>query len=171
MMITQKYAKLALKTKCEMKTIIDREFGHIPIVAEIEWSVPDWSIIIYEEGQIVAFVNLIERIIYVDTIACRAVGINNLITLNKYRGKGYGQKLMLAAKHMICGRLRSQLGILLCADNLIPFYQKLNWREIQCTVLFNQTYGKRTWEAKTMILSFGNLPNSPCQIDLNGLPW
>lgn len=171
MILIQEHTKLAPTVKNEMNTVIDNEFGHIPIVAEIEWSVPDWSIIVFEEGQIAAFVNLIERIVYMDTNAYRATGVNNLITIGKYRGKGYGQKLMLAAKQMIFDRLRAQLGILLCADHLVPFYQRLNWQKIHSTVLFNQRHGSRTWEANTMVLSLGELPYSPNQIDLNGLPW
>ena len=66
--------------------------------------------------------------------------------------------------------LKSELGVLLCADEHIPFYKRLNWYKINCPVHFDQSNGKKLWEANTMLLTKKDKWN-PKEIDLQGLPW
>lgn len=107
---------------------------------------------------------------FIDNNEITIAGINNVITPKQFRGKGYATKLLRETENLIFNDLGSELGILLCADELIPFYERLKWYKVDCPVYFEQSDGENLWEANTMLLT----PNKkivPKQIKLNGLPW
>ncbi len=165
-----KYSNLPTKTKRQLESFIHEEFGHIPIVQETEWATPNWVIIYYDQNEIVTFNNIVERNILIDDIKYKAGGLNNVITPKSHRGNGYATKLIKQAEKMIFDNLKCDLGLLLCADALIPFYQRFDWYKVNCSVNFSQSDGIKTWGSNTMLLT----PNKnilPTQINLNGLPW
>ncbi|QSE98686.1 GNAT family N-acetyltransferase [Fulvivirga lutea] len=164
------YKKLDNDTVLNLNEIIDAEFGHIPLVKNTQWAIPDWTIIYSQNETLAAFYNIIEREVIMDDEKVKVAGVNNVITLKKYRGKGFSARLLKDTQHFIFDELRSKFGLLLCADTLIPYYQKLNWYKVDCPVYFSQPTGKKLWAANTMLLSNSHYEN-PELIDLNGLPW
>jgi len=166
----KKHLELPSVVKQQLDTYIHNEFGHVPIVNETEWVTPDWTILYYENNQIASFYNIVEREILIDDQAIKTAGINNVMTPTEFRGKGFASKMMSQTDSLIFEKLKCQLGVLLCADALIPFYEKLNWYKIDCPVYFKQSNGMKLWRANTMFLSKGERLN-PSKIDLNGLPW
>ncbi|MDY8136231.1 GNAT family N-acetyltransferase [Aquimarina sp. 2201CG5-10] len=170
MLEVKKYTELSKHTIEELKFYINNEFGHIPIVIETEWAIPDWTIIYYENEQIATFYNIVLREILIDNKKYKTAGINNVITPKEFRGKGYASKALSTTEYLIFKDLKCDLGVLLCADDLIAFYQRLNWYKVNCPVYFKQSSGERLWKANTMFLSTSKKIN-PKEINLNGLPW
>lgn len=166
----KRHSELLEPTQHKLNTYIKGEFGHIPIVNETEWADPDWTIVYYEKDQIVTFYNIIEREIIIDEKRFKVAGINNVITPREFRGKGYASKVLRETEYLIFNNLNCDLGVLLCADDLIPFYERLNWCKVDCPVYFEQSSGVKLWKSNTMIL-FKNKKISPHKIELNGLPW
>ena len=166
----KKYAGLSDPVKEQLNFFIEEEFGHIPIVNETEWATPDWTIIYYHDDQIATFYNIIEREIIADNHRFKAGGINNVITPKAFRGQGYSSKLLRDTRNLLFDDLNCALGLLLCADALIPFYERLGWYTVDCPVHYDQSTGKKLWQANTMLLSPKELI-IPDSIDLNGLPW
>jgi len=166
----KKYPELLEQTKDKLNSYIKGEFGHIPIVNETEWATPDWTIVYYENDLIATFYNIVEREIMIDNKAFKVGGINNVITPKEFRGKGYASKTLRETVHIIFDDLNCDLGVLLCADGLIPFYERLNWYKVDCPVYFEQSSGVKLWESNTMLLT-KNEKLSPQRIELNGLPW
>lgn len=164
------YNRLDRTTKDYLNSIIDAEFGHIPIVQNTAWAVPDWTMIYYDNNTMTAFYNIVEREIIIDDFKIMVAGINNVITLKNYRGKGYAFKLLSETRKFIFEELKFPFGLLLCADALIPYYEKLNWYKINCPVYYSQPDGNKRWEANAMLLSKAKNVH-PNHIDLNGLPW
>jgi len=164
-------AELTAATKNKLEESIHNEFGHIPIVQSIAWAVPGWSIIRYAEGAVAAFYNIVERDVLLDKKPYKVAGINNVITVPGFRGKGYASEILAATKEFLFTELRSDAGLLLCADALLPFYEKLGWYKVNSRVYFDQPASpdRRLWEANTMLLHPGRI--EPQEIDLNGLPW
>ena len=165
-----KYTELSRHTRDQLNSCINSEFGHIPIVNETEWATPNWTIIYYDNTQIATFYNIVEREITIDNKNFRIGGINNLITPKKFRGKGYASKILRETEHLIFEDLNCDMGVLLCADNLITFYERLNWYKIECPVYFEQSSGEKLWGANVLFLSRDG-KMSPKKIELNGLPW
>lgn len=170
MIQVKRYNELEQSVKDQLNSFIDSEFGHIPIVRETQWATPDWTIIYFQDGAIATFYNIVKRTITIDNEAIKIGGINNVITPKEFRGKGYASKTLKETEALLFEDLKCSLGVLLCADELIPFYQRLNWYKVDCPVYFEQTDGEKLWGANTMLLSKGE-KLSPQIIKLNGLPW
>jgi hypothetical protein len=170
MVEVKKYSELTHRIKEKLNSFIDVEFGHIPIVKEIEWATPNWTIIQYKHDEIATFYNIVIRNIKIDGETFKAGGINNVITPKEFRGKGYASKTLRETEYFIFDNLNCDLGVLLCADELVPFYEKLNWYRVDCPVYFEQSTGQKLWGANTMLLTKNGALN-PSKIDLNGVPW
>jgi predicted acetyltransferase len=151
----------------------EREFGWVPVVKKYTWSKPDHTVmLINSENKILAFYNIVERECRFDGSVVRVSGINNLITPVKHRGLGYGSELMSKSANLFFNDLGAEFGLLLCADNLIPFYERFGWFKTRSRVIFDQP-GKRKglWQANIMLLSGEDMSVHPDEIDLCGLPW
>jgi len=170
MITTQKYRDLAAHVKSELDSRIQSEFGHIPIVVDTQWATPDWTVICYAGDDIASFYNIIERKVTIDDTAIDVGGINNVITSSGYRGKGHASRMLRETEQFIFEQMKCQLGLLLCSDELVPFYERLRWNRVNCPVYFEQASCQHLWGANTMLL--GN-PEAlkPQLINLNGLPW
>lgn len=170
MIKTSRYEELETAVREEIESLADQEFGHIPIVKNTQWAQPDWAMIMYEDGQIATFYNIIERTIYIDGHDVKVAGINNVITPHPYRGKGYSTQMLKTTQDFLFEELKCEAGLLLCADDLIPFYSRLDWYLLECPVYFNQSEGRSEWSSNAMLLTPGKALK-PREIDLNGLPW
>lgn len=170
MIEVKRYNELSGQVREQLSSYIEGEFGHIPIVNETEWATPNWTIVYFESGQIATFYNIVEREIIFDNKKYKIAGINNVITPKEFRGKGYASKTLRETESLIFEELNCKMGVLLCSDDLIPFYEKLNWYKVDCPVYFEQSIGKKLWGANIMLLTENEelLPN---RIELNGLPW
>lgn len=147
------------------------EFGKFEIVRQTEWATPDWSFLAYEAGELVAYYNLVERIVRIDDAATRVVGVNNLVTMAGHRGRGHASRLLRETQPRWISELSVEAGVLLCADALLPFYSRLEWRRVSCPIVYAQRNGPRTWSESGMLWEPEG-GRMPCrQLDLCGLPW
>lgn len=170
MIAIEKYDQLSVETKASLNSYIQAEFGHIPIVQETAWAIPDWTVLYTENNTIVTFLNIIERSVLIDGISCKIAGINNVITPPPFRGKGYSSQALNETTGFLFNELKAAHGLLLCSDAMIPFYNRLGWYTIDSAVYFDQPPGKKQWTANTMLLS-PHHTIAPATIDLQGLPW
>lgn len=166
-----KYDELTKDQRCLQNELIAKEFGHIPIVANTKWASPDWTIMRHENDVIVAFYNVISRRIIIDDKQVEAIGINNVITPPEHRGKSFAFDMLKSTQIEMLDKLDAELGLLLCADHMIPFYSRLGWYAVDCPVYFEQNGQQNLWLANTMLLSRDGERLSPPFINLNGLPW
>jgi predicted GNAT family N-acyltransferase len=151
-------------------SLVDKEFGHIPFVQNLTWSKPDWLVTLEEDNDLLALYHLVSREVQLDGQTYQAAGINNVITPQQHRKRGYASKLLQETNSFIFTELKSEFGLLLCADAVIPFYEKLGWYKVDCDLYFEQPDGIRLYDSNAMILS-KEVRFSPKQINLNGLPW
>lgn len=170
MITITRYNTLNSSVRALIELTIRKEFGHIPIVKQTLWSVPDWSVACFVEDELASFCNIIVREIRIDDRIYVAAGVSNVITLPQYRGRGFSTAILRATKDEIFKTLKADLGLLLCSDDLIPFYERSGWYQVDCPVYFNQEVGTRLWLANTMLLSRDE-HRQPKEIDLQGLPW
>ncbi len=170
MIVVARYSELESTTKNKLHSYITGEFGHIPIVNQTEWAMPDWTIIYYENNQIATFYNVVEREIAIDGTLYKTGGINNVITPKAFRGKGYASKTLKQTPQLLFDDLGCDMGLLLCAEDLVPFYERLDWFTVDCPVYFEQSSGVKLWKAQTMLLT-QKWKIRPQMIELNGLPW
>jgi predicted acetyltransferase len=170
MITIEKCDLLSPATKETLDNYIQTEFGHIPIVRETSWAMPDWTVLYTEDNTIVTFLNIVERTVLIDGTAVKIAGINNVITPPAFRGKGYSSQALNHTTPFLFNGLKAEHGLLLCADAMTPFYKRLGWYTVNSTVYFDQPSGNKEWTANTMLLS-SRQTIAPAVIDLQGLPW
>lgn len=175
MTIIEKYVDLPPSVKRLLEKVAGQEFGNIPIVRETTWSVPEWTAICYLGNEVAAFCSIVSRIIFMNGTFYKAAGLHNLITLERFRGKGLATDLLLKSENFMFEGLAVDLGLLLCADKLVPFYSQRGWQSITCPVYYDQgppeAMEKKIWKANAMFLTMEHNILNVSEIDLNGLPW
>ncbi len=147
------------------------EFAQFAIVRETQWAAADWSWLALEGDDLAAFYNIVERTVTFDGMPVRVAGLNNLLTLPAFRGRGIGSWLLRETQPQWFDSIDAECGLLLCADALLPFYSRLGWRKLAAGVSYSQPDGPRTWAAYCMVLDPLRKLAEPREIDLGGLPW
>lgn len=166
------YDRLPEARRRELAAAARDEFDRFPIVRETTWATPDWSVLGTVEARLACFYNLVLRTVRFDGEAVRVAGLNNLIALPAHKGKGYASRLLRETGTLWFETLGAHCGLLLCADALVAFYERLGWRSVPSTVRFSQPgLPTQTWAANCMLLHPDMRPAIPDEIDLDGLPW
>lgn len=166
----QPYHALPLIEKNRQQAHIENNFGHIPFVKQRQWAKPDMSVMLKQKGELLAFFHIVLREVEFDGITMPVAGLSNLITAQQHQGKGYASILLTQGFITLFNQLNVQHSLLLCKDELIPFYQKNHWYAIKAKVIFKQKHGVETYRSNTLLLSTHTQLN-PNHINLNGLPW
>jgi GNAT superfamily N-acetyltransferase len=159
----------------ERREQIDRaawvEFEKYAIVRETDWAEADWTFLGFEQQELVAFFNLVDRVVRFDDTPVRVAGLNNMVTLPAHRGCGHASRLLSEAQPRWFDEFGFDAGLLLCADALVPFYERLGWRKIRCPVVYAQPGGEWTWTASCMVLESRQAIAATRRVDLQGAPW
>lgn len=166
-----RYAELAPERRAQIDEAAWAEFEQYAIVRENEWATADWTFLGFEADELVAYFNLVDRVVRIDGTPVRVAGLNNMVTMRAHRGKGHASRLLREAQPRWFAEFEFEAGLLLCADVLLPFYSKLGWRKLQCPIVHTQPDGPRTWVANGMLLETAGELEARSQVDLRGLPW
>ena len=146
------------------------EFEKYAIVRETEWAEADWTFLGFEGGELVAYFNLVDRVVQFDGVPVRVAGVNNMVTMPAHRGRGHASRLLREAQPQWFASLGFEAGLLLCADALVSFYERLGWRTVSCPVVYAQPDGEWTWKASCMVLEREPIVTEH-RVDLRGPPW
>lgn len=165
-------AHLSQTLKDELKSRVDREFGHVEIVRTHVWAQPTWALLGYVESELVSFLNIVDRMGSADGKPIRLFGLNNVITEPGARKLGYSRLLNEAAIEFMKREDSLALGLLFCADELIPFYSRLGWEMFKGRVIIAQPAGEKIWPSNCMTHRLGRGEQVVFEeIHLKGLPW
>ena len=147
------------------------EFEKYAIVRETDWAEADWTFLGFQGGELVAYFNLVDRVVRIDDAPVRVGGVNNMVTLPAHRGRGHASRLLREAQPKWFDPMGFEAGLLLCADGLVPFYERLGWLKLTCPVVYAQPDGEWTWKASCMLLEGGRRIAATRRVDLCGPPW
>lgn len=139
-----------LKEVCELKSVA---WPH-SIESQLNWiksniSDNDIHVILSDENESLAYLNLINIKCVVDGELVNGFGIGNVCS--RVQGLGYGSILMKRINSFLVEN--KMLGILFCKTNLIEFYNKFDWQ------LVNKEKLKLSFDnnnIETMISNFKN---------------
>lgn len=90
----------------------------------------DMHLLLYVDGQLSAYLNLVNVAVCIDEKKIDALGIGNVCATKCKIGKGYGRKIVQRANDII--KEKNKIGILLCKESLEGFYSRLGWKKIRC---------------------------------------
>lgn len=166
------YDRLPETRRSELAAAASNEFDRFPIVQQTTWAVPDWSVLGTVDGRLACFYHVVLRSVRFDGEAVPVAGLNNLITLPPCKGRGLASRLLRETESWWFEALGARCGLLLCADALVPYYERLGWRSVPSAVRFAQPgLPSQSWAANCMLLHPDGRAASPQVIDLQGLPW
>ena len=130
-----------------------------------------WRVLAWLDGIVVSHAGILERTVEVNGQPVRVGGISGVWTLPEHRGSGLGSAVMRAAAAFLRDDLRAEFGLLICRDEVRPFYERLGWKPVTGPLVFDQPSGKITWPLTTMILPCSQSEWPEGVVDLRGLPW
>lgn len=89
----------------------------------------DFHVFIWESaGELLAYLDIVLVSANVNNKEIEMLGIGNVCVHYNYREKGYGSILMAIVNAFV--KEERKYGILLCKNNLVNFYKKADWKEI-----------------------------------------
>jgi predicted GNAT family N-acyltransferase len=135
------------------------------------WSDVDWHILITVDEKLVSHVEIVEREAFVGQEAVRLGGIGGVLTLPEWRGRGLAQAGMRKAQEFMCEELGVEFGLLMCDQEMVPFYSKFGWVEVAGPLVYDQPEGKVIFDDKVMIFNCSDMDWPQGMIDIRGYPW
>ena len=139
---------------------------------ELTWAAPQWALMVWEGGALVAHVGLVIREATLDGRAVRIGGIGSVKTHPASRGQGYASRALERAAAFFAEDPALAFALLDCLPPLVPFYARLGWQLFGGTLLVEQPSGTVPFTAnKVMTLPGREAAPIAGTIDLRGLPW
>lgn len=139
---------------------------------QFEWAAPQWSVLVWDQDELVSRVGLITREIVGNGENKYIGGIGGVMTHPQKQGKGYASQAMREAARIFDSEYGVAFALLFCRPHLVKFYSGLGWKPFDGQVFVEQSQGKIEFSANgAMVLDVKE--SAPLQgiLDLNGLPW
>jgi GNAT superfamily N-acetyltransferase len=143
----------------------------------IAWSDGEFRVLAWDNEVWGAIVEIVKRTITVGEQTMVVGGVGGVMTLPAMRGRGMATSAMRHAADFICDELRANAGVLFCTRELLPFYAKLGWYDLQRQITYHQAGGARVMDTRSY--ADGCAMFKPCRdfvfpygpIDVGGLLW
>ena len=102
-----------------------------PMESQLEWikknlSINDLHLFLLDEGEDVAYMNLVDISLEVDGINYKGYGIGNVCAAVK--GMGYGGKLLSLTNDYL--KRQRRVGLLFCMSHVERFYAHYGWKKV-----------------------------------------
>jgi predicted GNAT family N-acyltransferase len=136
------------------------------------WAPPQWSILVWDQDELVSRVGLITREILSNGSTKFIGGIGGVMTHPERQEKGYASQAMREASKIFISELGVAFALLFCRPHLVEFYKRLLWKPFEGMVFVEQPQGKIEFSANgAMVLDSKEQAPLEGILDLNGLPW
>jgi len=136
-----------------------------------EWAPRQWGVFVRSDDVLVSYTGLLVREGHVDEAPARIGGIGGVATHPSHRGKGYAPLGMARALDFLLD-IGAEFALLVCRGPLVPYYERLGWRQFMGTVRVTQHGQPETFTFNEVMV--GDLTaGAPTggTIDLHGPPW
>jgi len=136
------------------------------------WASPQWSVLVWDEAELVAKVGLLTREI-ISNGETKSIGaIGGVMTHPAKQGQGLASQAMREAARLFDEELKVAYALLFCLPHLVEFYKRLKWKLFQGTVFVEQPNSRVEFSANGAMV-FDVKEQAPLigSLDLNGLPW
>lgn len=140
--------------------------------ASREWSTPQWGVFVRDDaGNLVSYTGVVRREGSLDGHPVSIGGVGGIATHPRHRGRGYAALGMGRALDYLAGR-DTDFALLVCREELVPYYEGLGWRLFTGTVLDTQFGVTGTFDFNLVMV--GDLNSTAPEtgtIDLRGPAW
>ena len=139
---------------------------------DIVWAAVEWSVMVWNDGQLVSHVGVVTRNVKLEGRAVHIGGIGGVMTHPDARGRGYASAGMKRATTLLAGELDAAFGLLVCPPAVEGFYARLGWRRFGGKLLVEQHGATVEYIASVpMLLALREHGPEIGEINLLGLPW
>ncbi|MFH0730231.1 MAG: GNAT family N-acetyltransferase [Pseudomonadota bacterium] len=136
------------------------------------WASPQWSILLWDQDELVTRVGLVAREIRNDGMIKKIGGVGGVMTHPAKRSQGLASQAMCEASKHFATDLNVSYALLFCRPHLMEFYKRLMWKPFQGKVFVQQPQGKVEFSTNgPMVLDVKEQSPLNNVLDLNGLPW
>jgi len=143
-----------------------------PLARQLAWTDQfAYQVVVYLGSVPVSYLRIVDRAGLVDGQPLRMGGVADVMTPHEHRRKGYAGLAVEESQRVIFDLIKARLGLLFCAEELLPFYVRYGWQAVDCPVTMEQSDGRQLWPQRTMILPRPGETWAPHSIDICGLPW
>ena len=135
------------------------------------WSQDDWRVLVRVDHRIVSHVAISERTCLVNEKPVKVGGVGGVGTHPEWRSQGLASLAMRQTANFVIDQLKVEFGVLFCANEMVPYYQRLGWRMIDAPVFFEEGGIKMRCDLPVMYLP-GTKPYWPWgDVDICGHLW
>ena len=111
------------------------------------WASPQWSVLVWDEDELIAKVGLLVRDAFHDNAPKRIGGVGGVMTHPEKQGRGLASKAMREASRLFDIELNVSYALLFCRPHLVEFYKRLTWKPFEGKVFVEQPNGKAEFSA------------------------
>jgi GNAT superfamily N-acetyltransferase len=170
------HADLNPELQHEFDALDQLAFGEIvvdedPDFPPIQWATPDWMALGFLQGQLVTQLCMPRREIMVGREKIWVAGLGGMATHPEYQHRGLGSTLLAATESFMRDTIQVPFGLLICAEDVRPFYEQACWQVVADFLYFRQNQQRRGLNTCVMTLQLTDRPWPAGDIDLCGLPW
>ncbi|MEH2259746.1 MAG: GNAT family N-acetyltransferase [Nostoc sp.] len=138
----------------------------------IKWSLPQWRLLVEDgSGWLVSHIGIVIRKVTLDDVSIRIGGIGGVMTSPEAQGQGFATAALRYAEAFLdkCGLT---FALLVCRQNLVPFYTRLRWQSFNGILLVEQPGGTVPFTInQPMVLPVNDKAPKKGTINLCGFPW
>ncbi len=139
---------------------------------KFSWASPQWSVLLWDEDELVSRVGLITREIISNGEKKTIGGVGGVMTHPHKQGKGYASQALGKTAEIFNSELSVAFALLFCRPQLVEFYKRFNWQPFDGLVSVEQPEGKIEFSANgAMVLAIKEAAPLRGVLDLHGLPW
>lgn len=137
-------------------------------------SAPSYSVVLEHEGEVIAHVGVVDRVITVGEHKLRVAGVQNVFVLPEFRRRGLTTALMEAAMREAAAR-GFDLGLLFCVPEIERVYSRSGWLKLdpRPVVRIDETGNEVELPAKNLAMFYPlRQPSFPQgRVHLGGNDW
>ena len=143
----------------------------IEVGDQTEWSSADWHVLGWIDGELISHADVVRRDVLVGGSKVSVGGVGGVVTKARWRGKGFGSRLMREAHRFMLDEIEVDFGLLMCDEALVPFYERLGWQIARNPLVYDQPSGKVLFDDAVMVLPVKQDGFPDGEIDIHGYPW
>ena len=172
--LTLSVPRAADLTAAEREAVAELGKGDLnvhPLLARLQWSPPDWRVLLRRGDEVVSGLMIVEREIRAGERRVKVAGVGDVATLPQWRRQGYAGMVLERAGAFMRDELDAEFGHLFCAPGLVPYYARFGWLRVDGPSYVQAPWGVETFPEETMVLPLRGTAWPPGEMDLEGLPW
>jgi GNAT superfamily N-acetyltransferase len=134
------------------------------------WASFDWYVSVHAGGRLVSIAGLVDRVGTIGGVPTRLGLLGGVFTVPELRQRGLASEVIQRASRLMTDELRCEFGVLICSDQIVPFYERLGWKPAPNVMTFER-FGRRGYVgSNVMVYECTGRPLPAGTIDVMGLP-